>query len=181
MRANKRIIGLFAVILLVAVIFAIYGGDYVQSKKALNNFSKLVDNGKVGDLNLTIYYMKPWFTLIPTSIDMLINGCYDYKIIISGSNLDEHIDLLKQMGNAALIPVIHSSRIDACLYYIFETEEEGKIFDVAMWGDNYSIYVNGLEVKSNDIFYDIVMPFLSDDLAANLEVNKKDAKRIKLE
>ncbi|WP_239613523.1 hypothetical protein [Cohnella mopanensis] len=41
--------------------------------------------------------------------------------------------------------------------------KEGKILDVAMSGNDSSVFINGLEVKGNDFFYDIVMPFLPED------------------
>jgi hypothetical protein len=77
----------------------------------------------------------------------------------------EHTDLLKQLSNAALIPVEPESRINARLYYVFETKKGKKILDVAMWGNDSSIYVNGLEVKENINFYDVLMPFLPEDKA----------------
>ena len=177
------IISFIALVLLAAALIIVFeGNNNMSPEKALNDFSKLVENGKTGDLSLTIYYLSPsTLTLLPVSVDMLINGYHDTKIVINGSTLKEQADLFKQLNSDALIPVKYESRIDARFYYVFKTKINRKIFDVAMWGHDYSIYVNGLEVKSNDIFYDIVMPFLSDDLAANLEVNKKDAKRIKLE
>jgi len=104
------------------------------------------------------------------------NGAYDHKIIIDGSSLEEHCDLFKQICSDILIPVEQKSRIDARFYYVFKTEKNRKIFDVAMWGHDGSIYVNGLEVQENDIFYKIVMPFLPDYMAVNLEANENDTK-----
>ena len=43
---------------------------------------------------------------------------------------------------------------------MFKTKFNRKIFDVAMWGDEYSINVNGHEFQENDIFYSIIIPFL---------------------
>jgi hypothetical protein len=47
---------------------------------------------------------------------------------------------------------------------------------ISMWGDNYSIYVNGFEVKSNDIYYEIAIPFLPENIVKYLEANKNYAK-----
>lgn len=53
---------------------------------------------------------------------------------------------------------------------MFETEEKGKkIFDVAMWGCDGGILVNGVEVKDNSVFYDVIMPFLPEDAAEKWE------------
>ena len=63
-----------------------------------------------------------------------------------------------------LIPVWKKSYLNARIYYVFETGEQGKILDVAMWGDNANIFVNEIEIKENDIFYDVLITFLPEDL-----------------
>ena len=125
-----------------------------------------------GDLSLTIYYIDPWeFTLLPLSVDLLINNYKDDVIYIN--DLEEHTDLLKQINSDVLIPVEHESRIYAWIYYVFKTKNNRKIFDVAMWGDDFSIYVNGLEIQENNVFYNIVTPFLPEDIAEYLEVEQE--------
>ena len=171
-----------SVIVFLMIIFTsitIYERSYLPPEKALNYFSKLIKYGKIRDLNLTIYYMSPsFFTLMPTSIDDLTKIQSKFVTVINVSNLEDHVDLLKQISSDALIPIKNESRIDARFYYVFKNKFNRKIFDVAMWGDDYNVYVNGFEFKSNDIFYDIVMPFLSEDMVTNLEVNRDDAKRV---
>lgn len=83
--------------------------------------------------------------------------------------MEKHIDLFKQITNTNLKPVKNKSRIDARFYYFFETEKQGKILDVAMWGNNASVFVNGLEVDENDVFFTVVTPFLSEDELKDLE------------
>jgi len=55
---------------------------------------------------------------------------------------------------------------------VFETNKGQKIFDVVMWGFNNSnsIFINGYEMKENEIFYDAIIPFLPEDLVKNLEI-----------
>ncbi|WP_290369609.1 hypothetical protein [Pseudoneobacillus rhizosphaerae] len=38
-----------------------------------------------------------------------------------------------------------------------------------MWGEDNSIFVNGNEINGNEIFYDIVMPFLPTDVVKEFE------------
>ncbi len=69
-----------------------------------------------------------------------------------------------------MIPVKDKSDIDGRIYYKFESEKEGKILDVAMWGEETnSIFVNGFEVEGNDMFYDVIMPFLPEDAVKDLK------------
>lgn len=173
MSAKKSIIlGSLIWILLAVAILASCGGDYMRSAKSLLQFSELIEQGKLNDISLTIYFMNPFTsTRRPLSIDDLINFNSVNKIAINGNLLEEHINLFNKVSDAALISVEKVSYLNARIYYVFETEKKGKIFDVAMWGgyDDNSIFVNGLEVKENDIFYDLIMPFLPKDAVKELE------------
>ena len=169
------VIGILVMLLLAGLAFVIFERSDMGAKKSLDYFSQLIEDGKADNLSLTIYYVNPWIlTLMPLDVNLLIANYADDIVYVE--NLKEQIDLFKQINSDALIPVEHTSRMDARVYYVFKTKHNRKIFDVAMWGDDYSIYVNGLEVKSDDIFYDIIMPFLPEHMAINLEANKNDAK-----
>jgi hypothetical protein len=171
MNARKtKISGFIIFILLALTILSSCGGNDIQSKKALNNFSKLIEEENFDDLSLTIYYMSPFAaTRYPWSAEDLINRREENKIVINGSRLEEHIDLLNQINNNVLTPVEHKFRISAWLHYVFETKKDGKLFSVSMWGEDNSIFVNGIEIKGNEIFYDIVMPFLPTDVVKEFE------------
>lgn len=171
MDAKKHIVvGFLVFLLFVSTILTSCERDNMYSKKPSLNFSELIGNENIEDISLTIYYMSPYIlTGIPLSVDNLINSSSTKKIVINGSDLEEHIDLFKQISNDDLIPVKKkSSYLDVRLYYVIESKKSGKLFDVAMWGgdgDDNSIFVNGFEVKGNDIFYDVIIPFLPKDAA----------------
>ena len=162
MKGKKGIILGFFILLLIAVIILIISAGNDMSTKKL---SKIIKRGNLDDLNLTIYYVKPSvLSTFPMSVDDLINFSYVHKIIIDGSKLEEHIDLLNEMYTVDSVPVENKSRLDVRLYYVFETKKNHKIFDVAMWGRNNSMFVNGIEIYENDIFYDVIKPFLPEDV-----------------
>ena len=165
MKAKKRVfVGLFVFLLLAGAFLIIYGGSYIRANKAINDFSKYIEKGNFNDLILTIYYVSPYiFTPFPLSVEDLIRYSED-KIVIEGSQLEQYIDLLNQVKSVSLKPVIKKTYMDARIYYVFETEKKGKLFDVTMFGLNDdSIFINGIEVKWEDIFYDIIVPFLPED------------------
>ena len=187
MNTKKNIFLVFPILILLSVIIlSNCGRDNMQSEKASLNFSEIIEYGNLNDFSLTIYYMSPFkLTRFPLSVDDLVygitavnepprekndkNGLYEQKFVINGRRLEEYVDLLIQLSNTQLIPAEKESYLNARIYYVFETEKEGKIFDVAMWGgENNSIFVNGLEVEGKDVFYDIIMPFLSEDAAEEL-------------
>lgn len=157
-------------ILFMLIISTACGIKDMRSEKLLNNYSKLIEKN---DLTLTIYYINPFIlTRYPLSVDNLINFEGVKKIVVSGSSLEEHMDLFGQINKDDLVPVKNKSRLDARFYYIIETVSEGKILDVCMWGNDNSIFVNGLEVKWNDIFYNVVIPFLPEEAVEEFDLSK---------
>lgn len=170
MNLKKSTVLLVLILIFTLTIFVSCGGDNMRPEKALKKFSKEIENGNLVNMNLTIYYLSPLIrTMIPLSVDDLIKISDTHKVVINGSELDKNIELLKQINNNSLIPIEEKSRMNARVYYVFENNNGNKIFDVAMWGSNNSIYINGFEVKGSDIFYDIIMPFLSEDAVEELE------------
>jgi len=174
MKHQKTIIlGFLIFTLLVLAIFVGYGWNDTPSKKAaLNNISKLTETEDFDDISLTIYYLDPLIlTSFPLSVDDLINFNSVNKIVVDGSDVEEHIDLFKQISKDDLIPVKKTSRVDARFYYVFESEKEGKLFDVAMSGANNSVFINGIEFEENDIFFTIIIPFLTEDAKKDLLIS----------
>ncbi|MFZ7131885.1 MAG: hypothetical protein ACOWWR_05965 [Eubacteriales bacterium] len=140
----------------------------MRTEKPLTCLSQ-IEQDNIRDISLTIYYIGPYsFTNYPYDADDIIMS-HQYKTVIDGTRLKGHIDLLKQMGNADLIPVEPDDFIDIRIYYVFETKKGENIFDVSMWGDDRNMYVNRIEVEENDIFYDVLLLFLPDDAAEELE------------
>ena len=172
MKVPKNVISILVIlILLVGTILASCKRSDMHLKEPTHIFPEIEDRDSYDNLSLTIYYMSPYiFTSFPMSIDGLIKRCLDSKIVISGDQLIEHIDLLSQLNYITLIPLDNDPYRSVRIYYVFEDENEGEIFDVAMWGkDDKSMYVNGQEVEGNAIFCDVIMPFLSDDEANELD------------
>jgi len=187
MRQKKYLLfGVIIILLITISILTRSRSNCMQTQKPFYEFSNLSDISDINDLSLTIYYLNPFFiTRYPISIDDLvygitglnepirerndIHGIYDHKIIVDSYRLKEHIELIKQMSDYFLIPVEYESYIDTRIYYVFKTEECNSVLDVSMWGNNNSMFINGIEIKENKFFYDIIMPFLPEDAAFNLE------------
>lgn len=165
-----KIFGFLLLLILATTIFFIFGGMDMFSRKSSANFSEIIKQDNIDNLSLKIYYMSPYMlTLRPLNVDDLINMSEVHKVVVSGSSLKEHINILNQISNADFIPVKNKSCINARLYYVFETKKNGKVFDVALWGNENSVFVNGVEVKGIDAFYDVVIPFLPEDIVKELK------------
>ena len=170
-KKQKHIIVGAVILLLLACSLSVFQGvNYMRATMPLRHFSKLIKQGRINDISLTIYYLNPViFTLFPLSVEDLINW-HEYQRAITGSELGEYADLFKQVNSVTLVPFWEKSTyLDARIYYVFKTDEEGVIFDVAMWGSDGGILVNGIEVRDDIIFYDIIIPFLPEDAAERLK------------
>jgi hypothetical protein len=160
------ILGFLILMLPVATILSSCGEDNMNLEIAV----KLIEQDNLGDLSLTVYYIDPLILIrAPLGVDDLLHFRDINKIVINGSNLKENIDLFKNMSKDDLIPVRNNSRLDARFYYVFETEKNRKLLDIAMWGDNNSIFVNGFEVEEDDIFYNVIIPFLPESAVKDLQ------------
>ena len=163
-------IGLIILLLLTAVISISLRNVHRQSTKSSIEFSEIIKLGDLSDLSLTIYYLSPLIlTRQPLSDIDLTDSKFEYKVTVCGSRLQAYIDLLDQINSTTLLPVEHESKVNARIYYVFETKKDGKILSVSMWGRDNSMFINGLEFKENNIFYDVIMPFLPEYAVKELE------------
>lgn len=166
---KKNIFAGFLILLL--IVSALLMGFNKQLEKPTINLIERSANENFDDISLTIYYTNPFDrSRHAWSAEFLMGIVEKRKIVITGGALEEHIDLFKRISSDDVIPVRKKTYLNARLYYVLESKRNGKLFDVAMWGgNNNSIFVNGFEVKENDIFYDVVKPFLPEDAVKDLE------------
>ena len=172
MDSNKRkVLGLFALLLIAVTALIIYEGSCMRAERALRNFSKEIEKGNLGEISLTIYCYPTVFTQFPWSIEYLITRCQEdgYVTVVDGAALAEHADLLRQLNPSVISLVKHRSVLDARLYYVFENKNGKKILEVAGSGDHDSLFVNGVEVEYNTVFYRVIIPFLPEIDAKMLE------------
>ena len=170
MNTCKRVV--FGIIIIVTI-GVVFWGNHIMMERPSQMLSEYINQGKLVELNLTIYFVDPSIlTYIPVDIEGLKEWGGDNKITVNGSQLAEHISLINQMINTDLSRVNNkdkNSYLNARIYYLFETNYGKNVYDVAMWcdarGDNESIIINGRNYKSNDIFYNVIFPFLPEDYA----------------
>ena len=174
MNLSKRKSIVFLALLLFGItVLAACGGDTMRPEKELQNFSDIIEEGNLDDLSLTIHYINPTIlTRYPLSVENLLNYSGVVKVVIKGKDLEEHIGLFNNVTNTALKSVRKKSYVDARIYYVFETEESVNILDVILWGENNSMFVNGVEIKENAVFYSIIKPFLPEDIQTHLSNGK---------
>ena len=171
MSLRKRIILGVSILALLVIVIVFSGETNMRPERALSNFANKVEKGNIDNISLTIYYVYPSFTTFPLKVDDVIRT-RDYEIVVSGKELREHIDLLKRISGVNLIPYNDESYLEARIYYIFKSGNR-KIFDVTMWGSWESVFINGAEFYMNDIFIDVIIPFLPERAAEILSRYKE--------
>lgn len=135
-----------------------------QPSSILSVYSDIISGDIPKDIRLTIYYIDPSIlTFKALSIDDLINLHNVKKIVVEYETLTTHTALLSKLNPSILEPIIINFHLNARLYYVIETETHGKILEVAVSQVGENVFVNGIEVKHNPVFYEVIVPFLSED------------------
>ena len=153
---------------------------YIQTKTSID-FLEILKNENVEDLTLTIYHCDPRYlsSYNYSSKEELIEAekhGYVYKIVVNGETLKKHIDSFVQINNGTIQPIYKKAKyVDATTYYILESKNNKKIFDVLLWGlyntpaEEAVIFFNGFEIKRNQVFSDIIKPFLPVDIKNSVD------------
>jgi len=160
------------IILLILILATALVVNHMNSRNSSVTLSEFIEQGDSEDLSLTIYFLAPNIPFrFPLSVADLIGGFYQYRITVQGVYQEDHIfDTLQKLADVELVPVKSESRVDARIHYVFETGSGQSIFDVTWrWSGEPYIIVNGLVVKENDIFFEVIKPFLPVNALNELE------------
>ena len=154
---------------------------------APGEFLRLVTNGEIESMSLTIYYMHPpVHTWGPVWIDHLIGWCGSEGaiksgeggiVVVEGIELAKYTVLLSLLSKEELVLDDQDNYMNARIYYVFKDKYRRTLLEVALWGyDRYgaldhsiAVYTNGIYVEDKDIYYDIIIPFLPDRVSSILE------------
>ena len=166
----------FVLILLIFAIvvgvFVCFRWNHIKLHYELRDFSKTLEQGTLDGLTLKIYYIGPdVLTQMVLRVSDLVEGkACSQVIVVDSEDLKEHIDSLNRLNINNLVPVRYKSHLHARMCYIFETDNKEKILEVAFGGfENPTVFVNGIEVAYNDVFRDIVEPFVTEEVMADME------------
>lgn len=131
---------------------------------AMEDYSAMVAGELPEDLRLTIHYLSPMIlTRVPLSGEDLIHYSLAETIVVDSGELRAHQDLMRRMDASVLRIDRSKPLVNARLYYVFSTEENGKLLEVVISPGNRDSVVNGFHVDHHDILYDLIAPFLTDE------------------
>ena len=155
---------LFMLIILLVPSLTGCSSPSAQFRNTFSVYLDVISKDIPEDMQLTIYYIDPLIlTRRALSTDDLVNHPAK-KIVVESEELSTQIALLSKLEPSSLEPVKEETYLDARLYYVVETETHGKILEVAIseiGGRN--VFVNGIEVEDNSVFYEVITPFLSEE------------------
>ena len=137
-KLNKIMGKYFVLTMILAVIMLICCRYiYIRTRTSVD-FLEILQNEKVEDLTLTIYHCDPRYLNsynYSSTEELIAAEKYDdvCKFVVNGETLKNHIDSFKQINNDTIRPVYRKAKyVDATTYYVLESKEKGKIFDVLL-------------------------------------------------
>ena len=157
----RKAIKIIALLITTMILSGCTEGD-LSAEDAFEYLARQIESENLYRYRLTIYYFSPpTFSFgSPSGIEGLRQSDYTTRVTVAGGWLQllwRDSDFINRLNADSLVPVqSETEQSHFQLYYILETTRGRKIFDVAMFGNNRSIFVNGLEFEWNDVFYDII-------------------------
>jgi len=167
----KYFVLILLIFAIVVTVFVCSRWNRIKLHCELRDFSKTLEQETLDGLTLKIYYIGPdVLTQMPLTVSDLVNDNLTQIIVVDSESLKENIGSLKRLNINNLVPVRYKSHLHSRMCYIFETDNKAKILEVAFGGfENPTVFVNGIEVAYNDVFRDIVEPFVTEEVMADME------------
>lgn len=162
MKQKRRIVWLMLGLLLAIVVFHCIV-PLLHIRIAMREFTNNVAAGISEDLRLTVYFVNPTLlTRYPWSVEDLINAEKVKIIEIPSDKLKNEFLLVDKLATSALQPAQQKGYLNARLYYVFETPR-GKLLEIAISDIGGHVFVNGIEVEHDPVFYEILVPYISKE------------------
>lgn len=124
----------------------------------IDDYLKAIENGVPSDMRLTLYNITPHiaYNAPVRKADIMETS----EIVLDSTELSSRIDYLNKIDYS----ILHESKIkfdeDLRIYYYIETEADGKVLEVGMYGTDGTVFVNGMQLKNDPVFYELVEPYL---------------------
>ena len=176
---TKKRIFLVLFIIIALVVNALIVERLICERTAYTDFSRLIRNEDYDNLKLTIYLdcLLAWggFGDAERLVEQYLHQVHPNvrRIVVDGNTLAEYSDLLHQFSNFNTTPMegrlwYHQS---VRVYYVFENTRTGRKLSVALQrGIGDFVTVNGTYVGWDEIFYDVIIPFLPEDVVETIEI-----------
>lgn len=152
-------------IALLAFVFLLQGCSTEQPSQdtdvmshLIDDYLKVMENGVPSDMRLTLYNITPHIAYnVPVrKADIMKTD----ETVLDSTELASRIDYLNKIDYSVLAKPEITFYEDLRIYYYIETESDGIVLEVGMYGTDGTIFVNGVEVEYDPIFFELVEPYL---------------------
>lgn len=136
-----------------------------QVHLAIDQFVALTEDIQGNNISLTIYHFPNGIlTRAPIrSTDELIANSSTLTIEIPPGDLVLDQTILQTMDTISLQPTKTYPNINIRTYYIFKSDDSQNILEIMINDFHRSVFVNGIEVEYNSVFYELIEPFLPSE------------------
>lgn len=173
-----------SLLLLGFILFLLVGCNHQECM--IQELQNTLSENSQDEYRITVYFLSPYFdSRAPIPLEDLLNGTFskenlvdpysdiididdDYKgpltiFHLSGSETDESIRIIREKLRPEIIePMEKSGKINARVYYILENPSGETLLDLLVYAAPDTIYMNGIEVKNNSVFYQIIYSCLGE-------------------
>ena len=166
------------VAILITAIMALSGcvTEDMSAEVALEYLVRQIESNNLYRYRLTMYYFN--LATIPSppprNLEDVKQSGFTTRITVGGEWLSVgwwDYELIDRLNTINLTPLGNRDETPPLpiLHYVFETTRGRKIFDVTMFSRDGGVFINGLEVEWNDVFYDIIRWHLPIDATYRMD------------
>jgi len=133
----------------------------------LRNLAEIED---FEDMTVSIYWLESYvLNRYPWSKNDLIERA-DNVIILQGDEIKGKLEWFKDISEKDIELLEEDQKPDARFYVLIESAEKGKLFELLMFGDSFSYFVNGHLIQWNDKIINALIPLLDEKAFSDLEL-----------
>lgn len=133
----------------------------------LRNLAEIED---FEDMTVSIYWLESYvLNRYPWSKNDLIERA-DNVIILQGDEIKGKLEWFKDISEKDIELLEEDQKPDTRFYVLIESVEKGKLFELLMFGDSFSYFVNGHRIQWNDKIINALIPLLDEKAFSDLEL-----------
>ena len=139
-------------------------------QKLVRDLRNLAETEDFEDMTVSIYWLESYvLNRYPWSKNDLIERA-DNVIILQGDEIKGKLEWFKDISEKDIELLEEDQKPDARFYVLIESVEKGKLFELLMFGDSFSCFVNGHRIQWTDKIINALIPLLDEKAFSDLEL-----------
>jgi len=139
-------------------------------QKLVHDLRNLAEIEDFEDMTVSIYWLESYvLNRYPWSKNDLIERA-DNVIILQGDEIKGKLEWFKDIIEKDIELLEEDQKPDTRFYVLIESAEKGKLFELLMFGDSFSYFVNGHLIQWNDKIINALIPLLDEKAFSDLEL-----------